>query len=157
LAGKDTEMTHLIAALLIASALTPTPNQQKTIVKLENRLMAPCCYSQTIREHMSAEAEQMREEVVDMVVAGKSKQEIIKYYKTKYGETILVVPDAGSGQIAFGVPVAVGLSALALLAFGILRTVHKRIVPETASSPNLEDRASPALLARIRREVDDKL
>jgi hypothetical protein len=58
-------MAHFIATLLIASALTPTADQARTIVKLEDKLMAPCCYSQTIRVHMSAEAEQMRDEVTD--------------------------------------------------------------------------------------------
>ena len=70
-------MAHLIATLLLASILTPTADQARTIVKLEDKLMAPCCYSQTIRVHMSMEAEQMREEVTDMVLAGKSAQDII--------------------------------------------------------------------------------
>jgi len=52
-------MVHFIATLLIAGALTPTPDQAKTIAELEDKLMAPCCYSQTIRVHMSMEAERI--------------------------------------------------------------------------------------------------
>ena len=96
---KKRGMIHLITIILIAGALTPTPEQAKTIVKLEDKLMAPCCYSQTIRVHMSAEAKQMREEVTYMVIAGKCEQGIIKYYKAKYGETILVVPDGGAARL----------------------------------------------------------
>jgi cytochrome c-type biogenesis protein CcmH/NrfF len=117
-------MTHLIATLLIAFALTPTPDHARTIVRLGDKLMAPCCYSQTIRVHMSAEAEQMREEVTDMVLAGRSEQDIIKYYKAKYGETILVVPDGKVGQIAYGVPIIVALSA-----FGLLTLVPLHLTP----------------------------
>ncbi len=148
-------MTHFIAALLIASALTPTQDQAKTIAKLEDRLMAPCCYSQTIRVHMSMEAQQMREEVTNMVLAGKSEQDIIKHYKAKYGETILVVPDGTTGQIAFAVPVAVSLSAFGLLAFGINRALRKS--PTIADKTRIirTDSASSEVLRRIREEVSD--
>jgi len=148
-------MSHFIATLLIAGALTPTPDQTRTIVKLEDKLMAPCCYSQTIRVHMSMEAEQMREEVTDMVLAGKSEQDIIKYYKAKYGETILVVPDGKAGQIAYGVPIVVALSAFGLLTFGIGRALDRRPLRASTSQANLAGSASPEVLERIRQDISE--
>lgn len=148
-------MAHFIATLLIAGALTPTPDQARTIVKLEDKLMAPCCYSQTIRVHMSMEAEQMREEVTDMVLAGKSEQDIIKYYKAKYGETILVVPDGKTGQIAYGVPIIVALSAFGLLTFGIGRALGRRPLRASTSQANLAGSASPEVLERIRQDISE--
>ena len=148
-------MVHFIATLLIAGALTPTPDQTRTIVKLEDKLMAPCCYSQTIRVHMSMEAEQMREEVTDMVLAGKSEQDIIKYYKAKYGETILVVPDGKAGQIAYGVPIVVALSAFGLLTFGIGRALDRRPLRASTSQANLAGSASPEVLERIRQDISE--
>jgi len=146
-------MLHFIATLVIASALAPTPDQTKTIANLEDRLMAPCCYSQTIRVHMSAEAEQMREEVTGMVLAGKSEQDIIKYYKAKYGETILVVPDGEAGQIAFSVPIIVALSAYGLLAFGIGRRLTRRTMQAEAPLAIGSDAIPSGILERIRRDV----
>ncbi|WP_420237688.1 cytochrome c-type biogenesis protein [Telmatobacter bradus] len=148
-------MAHLIATLLLASILTPTADQARTIVKLEDKLMAPCCYSQTIRVHMSMEAEQMREEVTDMVLAGKSAQDIIKYYKAKYGETILVVPDGKAGQIAYGVPIVVALSAFGLLTFGIGRALDRRPLRASTSQANLAGSASPEVLERIRQDINE--
>jgi cytochrome c-type biogenesis protein CcmH len=148
-------MAHLIATLLLASILTPTADQARTIVKLEDKLMAPCCYSQTIRVHMSMEAEQMREEVTDMVLAGKSEQDIIKYYKAKYGETILVVPDGKAGQIAYGVPIVVALSAFGLLTFGIGRALDRRPLRASTSQANLAGSASPEVLERIRQDISE--
>ena len=146
-------MLHFIATLVIASALAPTPDQTKTIANLEDRLMAPCCYSQTIRVHMSAEAEQMREEVTGMVLAGKSEQDIIKYYKAKYGETILVVPDGKTGQIAYGVPIIVALSAFGLLTFGIDQTLRKRTAKVRATQIIDSSPISTGVLERIRLDV----
>jgi len=148
-------MMHFVATLLMAGALAPTPEQAKTIVKLEDRLMAPCCYSQTIRVHMSAEAEQMREEVTDMVTAGKNEQDIIKYYKAKYGETILVVPDGGAGQIAFGIPIIVALSGFSLLSFGIGRKLRKRTPQVNPSQIIRTTTVPPELLERIRRDSSE--
>jgi len=149
-------MVHLIATLLIANALKPTPDQTKAIGRLEDKLMAPCCYSQTIRVHMSAEAEQMREEVTGMVLAGQSEQEIIQYYKAKYGETILVVPDGMAGHLVFGIPISVALSAFGLLAFGIRRTVRRRTVQASATRTIDAGTVSPGLIHRIRRELGEE-
>lgn len=146
-------MTHFVATLLIASALIPTGDQLKTILRLEDELMAPCCYSQTIRIHMSAVAEEMREEVTAMVLSGKSEQEIIKYYKAKYGETILVVPDGKAGQIAYGVPIIAVLSALGLLTFSIRRSVSKRTLQIGALRTVYLGSVPSGLLERIRRDV----
>ena len=76
-----------------------TPDQLARIRKIEGRLMAPCCYTQTIRDHDSQVAVDMRNEVTAFVASGKSEQDIITYYRTKYGETILVVPDGMSGGL----------------------------------------------------------
>jgi cytochrome c-type biogenesis protein CcmH/NrfF len=53
---------------------------------------------------MSAEAEQMRREVTEMVASG-SENEILGHYKALYGERILIVPDGRTGKILFSLPV----------------------------------------------------
>ena len=67
----------MIGLALSANLTSLTPSQIATIHRLEDRLMAPCCYPQTIREHQSEVAKQMREEVTEMVSEGKSEKEII--------------------------------------------------------------------------------
>jgi len=50
-------MKLILASLLLICVLSPTPDQNLRIRKLEGSLMAPCCYSQTIDEHVSMEGE----------------------------------------------------------------------------------------------------
>ena len=88
-----------------------------------------------------------------MVLAGKSEQDIIKHYKAKYGETILVVPDGKAGQIAYGVPIIVAVSAFGLLVFGIRRSVNKRALQIDASRIVCATSVPSGLLERIRQEV----
>lgn len=150
-------MQFLFALLLFAGAATPTPQQVRLIHKLEDRLMAPCCYSQTIDVHMSAEAEQMREEVTSMVLAGQSEQQIVQYYKAKYGETILVVPDGAAGKFTYTVPVGVFLLASGLLIFGIYRSLRNLAVKTPAVTAASAEILRPDLITKIRKELSGEL
>lgn len=116
--------------------------------------MAPCCYSQTIDVHMSMEASQMRDEVSNMVLAGKSDGEILRFYRAKYGETILVVSAGRAGLVAFGIPIGVSLLGL-VLTFWAARTLRKQpICVNTFQSPPAQS-VSPEILERIRRELQE--
>jgi len=146
-------MVSLIATFLMAGVLAPTPEQAETIATLEDRLMAPCCYSQTIRVHMSTEAAQMRDEVTNMVLAGKSEKEIVNYYRAKYGETILVVPDGMAGRFVYGIPICAFLLASGLLVVGIVRTTRSCSFPHLERSATAANAIDANLIARIREDL----
>jgi cytochrome c-type biogenesis protein CcmH len=146
-------MVPFIATLLMAGVLAPTPEQAKTITKLEDRLMAPCCYSQTIRVHMSTEAAQMRDEVTSMVLAGKSETEIVNYYRAKYGETILVVPDGMAGRFVYGTPICVFVLASGLLVVGIVKVTRSFSFPRLERSAIAANAVNEGLIARIREDL----
>jgi len=141
--------------LLFALNLAPlTRSQIDEIRRLEHRLMAPCCYSQTIDVHMSQEAFDMRSEVEAMVAAGKSESEIVAYYKAKYGETILVVPDGAAGKVAFAVPVLAALIGTIFLSWFLRRGIPVNSSASAVALPAPE--LPPAeLIHKIRSEVGD--
>ena len=60
--------------------------------EIEDHLIAPCCWSQPVSQHYSEVAEQIRKEVSEMVAAGKSRDEILDYFVSQYGERILATP-----------------------------------------------------------------
>ena len=73
--------------------------------EIEDNLIAPCCWSQPVSQHDSEIAQQIRSEVSNMVAAGKSREEILDYYVSKYGERILVTPRAkGFNTLAYILP-----------------------------------------------------
>ena len=138
------------------SALLPlTHNQVQLIRKIEGRLMAPCCYTQTIRDHDSQVALQMRDQVTAFVAAGQSEQEIVTYYRTKYGETILVVPDGLEGQFLTILPIFAFLLSVAVLVMFIRRSVSSRDkhIAQIALAGVADERAD--LKRRIRDELGD--
>ncbi len=60
---------------------------------LENRFLAPCCYSEPISRHRSEVSLQMKAEIARWVVEGKSDEEIVETYKQRYGTRVLVEPE----------------------------------------------------------------
>lgn len=90
---------NIPVALLIASALSllcgaaPTADQRERIHKLENSLIAPCCYSELVSRHNSEVAAKMRLEIAAWVTEGKSDREILDTYKELYGLRVLAEPE----------------------------------------------------------------
>jgi cytochrome c-type biogenesis protein CcmH/NrfF len=116
--------------------------------------MAPCGYPQTIDQHMSDAAEQMRFEATDMVASGSSEQEILDHYKAIYGERIFAVPDGVTGQLAFAIPMVVFAGSCAFLALVLRRF---RIAARLSAAPTPTDMASAermAILQRVRTELE---
>lgn len=149
-------LTHAMPWLRAQSAHPPlTHAQQALIRKIEGRLMAPCCYTQTIRDHDSQVAVEMRNEVTAFVASGKSEQEIISYYRTKYGETILVVPDGWTGHLLTVLPIsAFLLSATALLVF-IRKSTGSRDKPIAQTALAGIEMERPDLRQQIRDELGE--
>jgi cytochrome c-type biogenesis protein CcmH/NrfF len=147
--------TIAAAVLLLSSAASMTRQQTAEVNRLEESLLAPCCYSQSIARHMSAEAEQMRHEVTEMVASGISENEILEHYKALYGERILIVPDGRTGKILFSLPVVAFLVCLGML-FGLLR----RMLKAKAHSHSADEGRQPcpnwaAIREEIERETGD--
>lgn len=108
----------ILAVLLLAAPAALTPHQQAEVQRVEESLLAPCCYSQSVAQHMSPVAEQMRQEIAEMVGSGKSEAAILDHYKAMYGERILIVPGGGTGRVLYVLPaLGVALGAAMLILF----------------------------------------
>jgi cytochrome c-type biogenesis protein CcmH/NrfF len=67
--------------VLVANTTLLTSAQKDQGRMIEERLLAPCCYTQSIAEHGSEIARQMRNEVTRMVAEGGTENEIVRHYK----------------------------------------------------------------------------
>lgn len=102
------------AASLAAQELNTT--QLAMVNKLEHQFMSPCCYGEQLYGHMSPQALEMKQEIAQMVLLGRSEREILDHFKDKFGARILVEPEGAQWWIMNVVP-------LALLALGFMATV----------------------------------
>ncbi len=102
-------MKKLIPIIFILS-LVWADEKSDLIMDLEQSLMATCCWSGTVYDHGNKE---MEIEIAGMVNTGKTKTEILDYYKGKFGERVLAVPVAeGFNYFAWIAPIFIGLLGL---------------------------------------------
>jgi cytochrome c-type biogenesis protein CcmH len=82
--------------------------------RLEGRIMAPCCWTQTIDIHGSEPAYELRREIRKRLKAGESADAIEASFVQRYGQRILAVPDSSPlGGLATGLAVAFGGAGVA--------------------------------------------
>lgn len=107
---------------------------------LELRLVAPCCWNQTLDVHESEVAAVLRQEIRARLANGETSAVIEDDFARRYGERIRAVPRGRDPLLA--VPLLIGalmtLSALGLIALG------RRWTRQGLAPPTIETRTTLA-------------
>jgi cytochrome c-type biogenesis protein CcmH len=117
---------------------------------VEGRLLAPCCYTQTLDVHESPMATDLRLEVRTRLAAGESPEAIEDDFASRYGERVRAVPKGRDPRgsmflVAIGVLVAAGIG-LALVVRRWRRTpVDAPSVVVSESHASLDERIDAEL------------
>ena len=118
--------------ILILLSLAWADEKGKLIDDLEQSLMATCCWSGTVYDHGHKE---METEIAGMVNTGKTKTEILDYYKGKYGERVLAIPVAeGFNYFAWIAPIFMGLLGITIIFVYIRTTKETPAIIETLNA-----------------------
>lgn len=104
---------------------------------LEERLLAPCCWRQSLRDHESPIATQLRAEIRQRVAAGDSPAQIEADFVRRYGEEIRALPRGKDPRWIIGVVVATGVVTSAALLVLVFR--RRRRPPVAALAVRAED------------------
>jgi len=144
------------ALALATSSPRLTAEQDATARRVEEQLMAPCCFGSTVATHHSPAADAIREHVRWLVAQGATEQQILDEYLERYGERILAQPLArGFNLLAYWMPVAALLCGTGIVVLWLLR--RRRAV---GPAPSLRDREhepddrSLRLQHRLQEELD---
>ena len=117
--------------IIFSLSLVWADEKSDLIMDLEQSLMATCCWSGTVYDHGNKE---MEIEIAGMVNTGKTKNEILDYYKGKYGERVLAVPVAeGFNYFAWIAPIFIGLLGLTIILIYIKTTKEKPPIVESTN------------------------
>lgn len=116
----------LSLALLIAFQVNADTLEDQ-IADISGELMCPVCEGQSVAESNAQLARDMRAIIKTKLLEGNTKEEIIDYFISSYGETILASPPPrGFSTILWLLPVLSVLIGGAI----ILRTVYSYRVEE---------------------------
>jgi cytochrome c-type biogenesis protein CcmH len=107
-------LTLLLSGL---SAAAPYHNEealQKAAGEIYNLIMCPLCAGQTIAQSGNETSSQMRDLVLKKLRQGETKEEILQYFESRYGERILAKPNKrGFNLVLWFLPfVSVALAAI---------------------------------------------
>lgn len=124
---------------------------------IEGRIMAPCCWTQTIDIHGSEIAMQLRAEIRKRLRAGESSDAIQASLVQRYGERILAVPP-GSPLKSVATLLALGLVGAGAGALVMLKRWRGRAVAAPAGrlpKKHADDAQLDARLDAELRALDD--
>ena len=125
-----------VAGVLVSLAPAETPAEQKARVqRIEDLVLAPCCYTEPVSRHQSEIAVKMRIEIAKWVAGGKTDQEILGTYVRQYGAKVLVDPRTTPRWWTPLVPWLVAIFAVAF-GFWLLRRWHAKMPPAAPFSPS---------------------
>jgi cytochrome c-type biogenesis protein CcmH len=121
---------------------------------LEGKILAPCCWNQTIDIHGSEPSMALRREIRKRLRAGESEEAITASLVERYGQKILAVPP-GSPLKGVAAVMALGMGGAGLLAFGMLKRWRLRGAEQSAKAKKskAEDDSDPKLDARLDAEL----
>ncbi|WP_216214737.1 cytochrome c-type biogenesis protein [Amycolatopsis aidingensis] len=136
----------------VAGLLTGGPGARDRVYELEQRLRCPVCQSVSVAESPSESAEAMRAVVAEQVAAGRSDQQIIDYFRARYGDWVLLDPPASGATLPLWLLPAGALAGGAVVLF--LR--RRRPEPDDELTPAQREHVAHALdRARTRIENEE--
>ena len=113
------------------------------IRRIENAVLAPCCYTEPVSRHQSEVAIKMRIEIAKWVAEGRTDQEILNTYVRQYGGKVLVDPRTIPAWWSAWIPWLTAIFGV-IFGFWILRRWHNTplpagLPPSSAEIPELPD------------------
>ena len=124
---RKTLGTWLFLSLTLIAFHVDADTLEDQVADISGELMCPVCEGQSVAESNAQLARDMRAIIKTKLLEGNTKEEIIDYFISSYGETILASPPPrGFSAILWLLPVLSVLIGGAI----ILRTIHAYRVEE---------------------------
>lgn len=152
----------LFAAVLFArSAAADLPAEGAKVpgeARLEARLIAPCCWTQTLDMHESELSSALRREIRARLVAGEPPDAIEDDFAKRHGEKIRAAPRGG--ELGSPIPIGVGVGmalTLALLVLALRRWLRASAARVQPLMPIAGAAAGAVELDPYESKLDDEL
>ncbi len=161
-------MSALLTSWLLASAAitiedTKLTEEQKALqAEIEHSLVSPCCWNMTVDQHDSPASRQVREQISELIKAGKSKKEVLNFFTSQpqYGERILAAPsqDTLLGKAAYWlIPIAMLFGALVVYKSIRKWTAREKPAAQTATQPNISPNEAGSTDVDLSKRIEDEL
>ena len=145
----------LAGALLLLLAVPPGAAGEVSPEEVEQialQLRCPVCQNLSVADSPSEMAKEMRGLIRERLERGETREEVLAYFVSKYGEWILLSPRAsGFNLLVWILPFAAVLAG-AVGIFAVVRRWNARARARPAAEAHRSP--DPAYLERVRRELE---
>lgn len=118
-----------LVAPFLARAQVIDEEMEREAQAIDKMIMCPVCPAETIDQAQVEISFQMRAVVREMLVQGRSREEILDYFVDRYGADILAAPPkSGANLLAWILPIA-GVAAALVGVFFVIRAMTGRQRP----------------------------
>jgi cytochrome c-type biogenesis protein CcmH/NrfF len=121
--------------LSLSAAAQPVEDPNARVIRLQDAVLAPCCYTEPVSRHQSEVALKMRLEIARWVAAGRSDQSILGAYVERYGARVLVDPRTRPGVWTPWIPWSILIAGTFFCLWLVMRW-QARSVPALAAGPD---------------------
>ncbi len=143
----------LFPALAVIAQNAEEEALQKTARELYERIMCPICAGQTIAQSNSGTSVQMRDLVLKKLRQGETKEEILQYFVSRYGERIMTKPNKRGLNLMLWFLPFVFIALATIVIYLLIRHWSARVQAETV--PCLEETRLNEYKDRIEKELKD--
>ena len=134
-------MTRLFTLLLlfIAFASAQEVQLEAQVFDIARELRCPVCQAESVADSNSATSIEMRNVINERLQAGDSREEVIDYFRARYGDWILLSPPKrGLHLFVWVVPILAGVLLVAGLVYYLRRWTRNAAVPIETDEAELE-------------------
>jgi cytochrome c-type biogenesis protein CcmH len=121
---------------------------------LEGRIIAPCCWTQTIDIHGSPQSNDLRREIRKRLRAGEEPDAIEASFVARFGPKVLAVPP-GSPLKTFATLLVLAMAGAGVAGFLMLKRWRGRSLAAAGVPPAAKDAQLDARLDAELRALDD--
>ena len=128
---------------------------QKTARELYALIMCPICSGQTIGQSSTETSAQMRDLVLKKLRQGETKEEVLQYFASKYGERILAEPTKrGFNRMLWLLPFVIVIVAVAVISL-LMRRWSRSTRDSVETEPRLDENQKSEYLTRLEKELKE--
>lgn len=101
---------------------------------LQEKLVAACCWNESIAVHRSPTSLEMRAAVRRLIADGRTDRQILDAFKAKYGARVLIEPEGPQAAFAYATVVLVALAGLFTVILILRRWTKAPVMGESPSA-----------------------
>ena len=130
---------------------------QKTARELYALIMCPICSGQTIGQSSAETSAQMRDLVLKKLRQGETKEEVLQYFVSKYGERILAEPTKrGFNRMLWLLPFVIVVVAVAVISILMRRWSKTTSTKDPVQTePRVDENQQSEYVTRLEKELKE--